>query len=60
MNSSKFEIYRDTAGWYRWRLKAGNGEKVAASESYDSKNGAVVSAKKVRDWAGPASIVDLT
>lgn len=28
------EVYPDHAGGFRWRAKGGNGEKVAASESY--------------------------
>lgn len=33
-----FVVYQDTAGEYRWRLVAGNGEIIADSaEGYDSK-----------------------
>ena len=32
-----FEVYEDKAGEYRFRLKAANGETVAASEGYSSK-----------------------
>lgn len=32
-----FELYRDKAGEFRFRLKAGNGEPVLASEGYKSK-----------------------
>lgn len=38
--AGKFEIYKDKAGEYRFRLKAGNGEKLLASEGYKSKKGA--------------------
>lgn len=35
------EIYRDAAGEYRWRAKAGNGETVADSgEGYVDHHGA--------------------
>lgn len=35
---SEFEIYRDSAGEYRWRLQADNGEIVAhSSEGYVNK-----------------------
>ena len=57
---NKFHIYRDAAGEYRWRLVAGNGEKVAASEGYTSKESAIVSAKRVKIWANSAEIVDDT
>lgn len=33
----KFEIYLDKKGEYRFRLKARNGEGIAASEGYASK-----------------------
>jgi uncharacterized protein YegP (UPF0339 family) len=27
----RFDVYKDAAGYYRWRLVAGNGEKIASS-----------------------------
>ncbi len=33
----KFEVYVDKAGEYRFRLKATNGQKIAASEGYKTK-----------------------
>lgn len=35
----KFEIYADKAGEFRFRLKAGNGEVILASEGYKSAAG---------------------
>ena len=35
--AGKFEIYQDNAGEYRFRLKAGNGENILASEGYKAK-----------------------
>ena len=55
---NRFQIYRDTAGYYRWRLVARNSEKVAASEAYVSKQGAIRSAERVRELARIAVIVD--
>ena len=60
MNKTKFVIYVDVAGKYRWRLVAGNGEKVAASEAYASKQGAIISAQRVKQIAWEAIIVDST
>lgn len=57
---AKFVIYRDIAGQYRWRLVANNGEKVAASESYVSRQGALNSANRVKILAASATIVDNT
>jgi uncharacterized protein YegP (UPF0339 family) len=35
--SGKFEVYNDKAGEFRFRLKAGNGQTILASEGYASK-----------------------
>lgn len=35
--AGKFELYEDKAGEYRFRLKAGNGEIILASEGYKQK-----------------------
>jgi uncharacterized protein len=35
--SGKFEIYKDKAGEFRFRLKAGNGQNILASEGYKDK-----------------------
>ncbi len=37
----KFEVYQDKAGETRFRLKAGNGETILASEGYKSKSSAL-------------------
>jgi uncharacterized protein YegP (UPF0339 family) len=56
---AKFEIYADTGGNHRWRLKDGNGEKVASSgESFDSKSNAKRAAQNVKDTAPDAEIED--
>ena len=36
--AGKFEVYQDKAGEFRFRLKAGNGENILASEGYKSKS----------------------
>jgi uncharacterized protein YegP (UPF0339 family) len=35
--AGKFEIYKDKAGEFRFRLKAGNGQTILASEGYKAK-----------------------
>ena len=35
--AGKFELYKDKAGEFRFRLKAGNGEGVGTSEGYKAK-----------------------
>lgn len=41
-----FEVYKDAAGKYRFRLKATNGQVIAASQGYESKDSC---------WADPVS-----
>jgi len=36
--AGKFEIYKDKAGEFRFRLKATNGQTILASEGYKSKD----------------------
>jgi len=38
--TGKFEIMKDAAGKFRWRLRASNGEITATGQSYESKQGA--------------------
>ena len=35
--AGKFEIYKDKKGEFRFRLKAGNGQIILASEGYKAK-----------------------
>jgi uncharacterized protein YegP (UPF0339 family) len=35
----KFEVYKDKAGEFRFRLKAANGQNILASEGYSAKAG---------------------
>lgn len=45
---SKFVIYKDAAGHYRWRLVDSNGEKIASSgESFYSRYNAERAVKNV-------------
>jgi len=60
MDKSRFVIYKDRGGGFRWYLQAKNGEKVAASESYVSKQGAINSAYRVKEIAWEADVVDNT
>jgi uncharacterized protein YegP (UPF0339 family) len=36
--AAKFEIYKDKAEGFRFRLKAGNGENILASQGYKAKS----------------------
>lgn len=37
--AGKFEIYKDKAGEFRFRLKSGDGKNILSSEGYKNKNG---------------------
>lgn len=46
--AGKFELYKDKAGEFRFRLKAGNGEIILASEGYKQKDSALNGIESVR------------
>lgn len=46
--AGKFEIFKDKAGEFRFRLKAGNGETILASEGYKDKSSAVNGIESVK------------
>ncbi|MCI9870447.1 DUF1508 domain-containing protein [Arthrobacter humicola] len=57
--AGKFEVYEDKSGGYRFRLKAGNGEVIASSESYKTKASALNGVESVKKNAS-SDVVDLT
>ncbi|MBW0275202.1 hypothetical protein ATM97_05420 [Nocardia sp. MH4] len=58
--SGKFEIFADASSKFRWRLKAGNGEIIASSQAYESKDAAKKGIASVQSNAASATVVDLT
>ena len=52
----KFEVYTDKAGEYRFRLKARNGEIIATSEGYKTKNSCLNGVESVKKNAPEAEI----
>ncbi len=44
----KFEVYQDNAGEYRFRLKAKNGQNIAASEGYKALKNCLNGIESVR------------
>lgn len=58
--AAQFEIYTDSRGEYRFRLKAANGEVVATGESYATKAGALRGVDAVKRAAAAAEIDDQT
>ena len=54
VKNPKFELYRDKAGDYRFRLKARNGEIIAVSEGYAARSGCLKGLESVRQNATKA------
>lgn len=56
----KFEIFKDAAQKFRWRLKAPNSEIIASSgEAYESKDSCKKGIESVKNNAPKAQIVDM-
>ena len=45
---AKFEVYQDAKSEYRFRLKAGNGQTILASEGYNARSGCMNGIESVR------------
>lgn len=56
LTNPKFELYLDKSGFYRFRLKARNGEIIAFSETYAAKAGCLGGIESVRRNAAEAAI----
>ena len=56
----RFEIYKDNAGNFRWRLRASNDEEIASGQGYESREGCMKGIKSVKYNAPRARIVDMT
>jgi uncharacterized protein len=55
-----FEWYKDKAGKFRFRLKAANGEIIAAGQAYASKDDCVNGIESVKKNSPIAKIVEAT
>ncbi len=53
-----FEIYKDKAGEFRFRIKATNGNILAASEGYSAKASAITAIERIKSDAAEAEIRD--
>lgn len=59
--AGKFEVYKDKAGEFRFRLKASNGQTVLTSEGYSSKKSAMNGVESVMKNGGdPAQFESTT
>ena len=57
VTNPQFEVYTDKAGEFRFRLKARNGEPIAASEGYKAKASCMNGIESVRKNAPEADVV---
>ena len=57
--AGKFEIYKDKAGEFRFRLKAGNGEIIAVGEGYSSKDACKNGIESIKKNAPDAEVVEV-
>ena len=58
---AEYEVFRDRAGEYRWRLQAGNNKIVAdSSEGYTAKESCYAAIEVVRRIAPTTPINDKT
>jgi hypothetical protein len=46
--AGKFEVYKDKAGKFRYRLKAGNGQIILTGEAYSSKSACIDGIESVK------------
>ena len=60
LTNPKFELYRDRAGDYRFRLRSRNGGIIAVSEAYSSKNACLDGVESVRQNAKTEEIFDFS
>ena len=56
---AKFEVYKDAAGKFRFRLKAANNEVIAVSEAYTTKTACMKGIESVKKSAPVAEVEDL-
>lgn len=59
MPEPKFEWFKDKSGKFRFRLKAANGEIIAVSEAYNSKEACANGIESVKKNASSAKIVEV-
>jgi len=60
MADAHFEVFKDFSGQFRFRLRARNGEPIASSEAYATKEGCMQGIKSVKKNAPKAKVKDTT
>ena len=54
---TKFEVFQDASGDWRFRMRASNGEIVLSSESYTAKHSALAGINSIKANAHRAEVV---
>ncbi len=54
-----FEVYKDAAGKFRFRLKASNGQVIASGQGYESKESCLNGIASVQKNAPGAKVVEV-
>ena len=57
--AGKFEVYKDKAGKFRYRLKAGNGQIILTGEAYSSKSACIEGVESVKKNSQKDSAFDV-
>ncbi len=57
--AGKFEVYKDKSDKYRFRLKAGNGQVIAAGQAYSTKESCLKGIESLRKNAPTAELVEV-
>ena len=57
---AKFEVYKETGGQFRFRLKANNGQVIATGEGYKTRAGVMNGIASIKKNAAGTSIDDTT
>lgn len=55
-----FEVYKDKASEFRWRLKSPNNEIISSSKGYKDKTGCENGIATIKKIVPTAKMVDLT
>lgn len=58
VKNPKFEVYKDKAGEFRFRLTAKNGQNIAASEGYTTLDNCMNGIESVKKNAPDAEVVE--
>ncbi len=57
--AGKFEIYKDKSEKFRFRLKAGNGQVIAAGQAYSTKDACLKGIESLKTNAPDAEVIEV-